>query len=302
MLTRIRGLEDEIYVDEKCEIAEYIICFNNILDVNRKIGSVLDVYNSAFVAIEAMGIGDELKDVFRELTGYLNNFGELAKECEDVVSRLRGNYKEIAENMLGIYERFDMTKPYTGDIVSGISEYDVMYLDEAKYIKVKNYILKGEKSDCQEDSMIDDNKICAYKRIGEEEDFIVEFIISSELKNKIKGRFASFIKVKDACKNKNNLDALKKIMKSINVLSVNPGDISNYGYFDMSNFNVHIETIQAINKILCTYNYLMNSCSFRDGEYHCFDRMRIESDINYAKLIQERALDVMRHQFRSNNW
>lgn len=131
---------------------------------------------------------------------------------------------------------------------------------------------------------------------------MVEFVISKELKNKIRGRFASFVKVKDVSKNKNNLDTLKKIIRPVNVLSVNPGDITSYGYFDMSDFNVHIETIQAINKILCSYNYLMNSSSFRDGEYHYFDRMRIENDIEYARIVQERAIDVMRYQLRSNNW
>ena len=108
--------------------------------------------------------------------------------------------------MVDIYERFDITKSYAGDIVSKISEYYVIYLDEIKYTKVKNYILKNEESNCQEDIVVDDDKIYAYKRI-EEEDFMVEFVISKELKNKIRGRFASFVKVKDACKNKNNLDA-----------------------------------------------------------------------------------------------
>lgn len=155
MLTRIRGMEDEIYVDEKCEIAEYMICFNNILDVNRSIESVLDLYNSVFVTIEGMSLGNELKCAFRELTGYLNSFGELAKECENIVSTLRGDYKEIARNMVDIYERFDITKPYAGDIVSKISEYDVVYLDEIKYTKVKNYILKNEESNYQEDIVVD---------------------------------------------------------------------------------------------------------------------------------------------------
>lgn len=58
MLTRIRGMENEIYVDEKCEIAEYMICFNNILDVNSSIESVLDLYNSVFVTIEGMNLGE----------------------------------------------------------------------------------------------------------------------------------------------------------------------------------------------------------------------------------------------------
>ena len=191
-------------------------------------------------------------------------------------------------------------------------------------LKVDSYsnFIEGIKDYCKSHENVDllwDNPIIDRENIFQcnifdievlnEQDFlqITDSVDTSKLNDKIYGNESEFglkVFIPEDTRNRysrnlylftqNNSNDLKRDIAysfknfTEQVSKLNFSYIDDLYLLDMTNLGLNIEHINAINNLIASFNYLLNSKSFRENELLFFDEDYINKRISIAKLMVER--------------
>lgn len=260
--------ENKIGISRK----EGVSLHKNIIILNEGAGfyrteKVLKLYNTITDLLSDSNINEDI----------LNKFIEI-NHCMNVINYLKvDNYSNFIEDIEDYYEAHEgLDSMWDNPIIDRknvfqCNIFDIEMLNEQDFI---------QSIDSAEVSELN-NKI-----YGNESEYGLKVFIPKDTRNKYARNLYLFAQ--------NNSNDLKRDIAysfrnfTEQVSKLNFSYAKELSLLDMTNLGLNIEHVNAINTLLASYNYLINSKSFEDNQLLFFDEDYINKKISTAKLIVER--------------
>lgn len=112
--------------------------------------------------------------------------------------------------------------------------------------------------------------------------------ISKDIHDKIKNQLYYIPEHKTGDIEKDTTLSLSYILEKVSKVESNYSSSDNVTLLQMTACGLHFDHLVAINLLLKTFNYLLNSQSVKDNEMYVFDKLEVEKRIEHAKFIISR--------------
>lgn len=243
---------------------------------------VVNLYNTSFYMMSENDFNEDIINLFKEIVIGLNVIRSLRVDNSYIgFDKNLDEYTSKHNDALIEWEVYDDTSIYDRYL------YKVFSVSEVSKDKFKE--ISNEDFD---DSLLETPIHISYD--GED----IDGYVRDDIHKEIKGNLFYIPEVKTGDVNKDICLSFSEILNQVSNFEAQYSHKDNVILLGMTQAGFNFDHHVAINHLLRTFNYLLNSNSLKDNELYFFDKVEVENRIELAKIIISRIPNIIKSRIK----